>query len=329
MTHPLDGAFAKLERATELLNTLQVAALRYLDPIPWDLLGEVLHEPDRYVVTVGVKKAPPPRLGAIFGDLIHNLRSSLDYLVYELVRLNHQEPQNKTGFPIYKDRPTGTFSNASRDALRGVADEPIALIEKLQPYNRSDLQRTALIIVREFSNRDKHRNIVPFIAAMRHPGDDPDISFTTNEHARLKGDFSVKTGGVWDEGKELVVAPIEVTGPEPYVEMHGNLNVEVAFGDESLLRIDAVPATIGEIIRTIRKFDHFFGEPRQERSASVPAAISLSPSQAQQLQEFVADGKAEGRLELRHASKLGNDYIEAVVLDANGRETTEKRTLAP
>ena len=329
MSHPLDGCSAKLDRAAEHLFALQVAAVRYLDPSPWNLLGEILRNPDRYVVTVGVKKDPPLRLGTIFGDLMHNLRSSLDYLVYQLVRLNGHDPDERTAFPIFGDPPRRTFANASEDALRGVADEPKALIEELQPYNRTDAERDALVAVRKFSNRDKHRTVVPFIAAMQHPGDDPDLSFTTNEDAEFLGEFTVKSGGPWTDGKEIVSAPIRITGPDPHVEMHGNINVEVAFGEDTALRIDAMPATIGEIIRTIRRFEPFFGSTRPERQLTIPPLITLTASQSDQLRTFVEETDFEGRVALRPAANLGAAHVEAILLGNDGRDTSKKRILFP
>jgi hypothetical protein len=187
MSHPLDGASAKIDRAAEHLNTLSVEASRFLDPPPWDLYGEILHDPDRLAVTVGQKKEPPLRLGAIFGDVMQNLRSSLDYVVNELVVLNGEEPTDRTAFPIIPETPKKIFKNATEQQLEGVADDPKKLIEELQPYNRTDAERDALIIVQEFSNRDKHRTITPLIAAPEHPGENPDVMFTTNKDARLQG----------------------------------------------------------------------------------------------------------------------------------------------
>jgi hypothetical protein len=115
--------------------------------------------------------------------------------------------------------------------------------------------------------------------------------------------------------------------------MHGNLNVMVAFGDDPAVRIDAMPATIGEIIRTIQRFEEFFGSSplsKPKRLSEVPPSTYLTASQAEQLHKFLEEqDDFDGRVALRLSASLGMGYIEAVLLDADGQETAVKRVLFP
>jgi hypothetical protein len=43
-----------------------------------------------------------------------------------------------------------------------------------------------------------------------------------------------------DDGTEIMRFPVGVTGPEPHVELHGDVPVEVAFGEELTRRDDLV-----------------------------------------------------------------------------------------
>ena len=46
----------------------------------------------------------PARWGVLVGELIHNLRSALDYLIGEFVREGGREPDSGNAFPISKTR---------------------------------------------------------------------------------------------------------------------------------------------------------------------------------------------------------------------------------
>lgn len=95
----------------------------------------------------------PVFLPLAISDAVHNFRSALDYLVYELAKEDSGTEQEGTQFPI-TSAPNGFVSVADR-YLRGVSAEHRAAIEKLQPYN--GVEWTALL--RDISNADKHRRL--------------------------------------------------------------------------------------------------------------------------------------------------------------------------
>jgi len=45
---------------------------------------------------------PPEDLALIAGDAIHNLRSALDHIAWELVAAGSSEPNHRTQFPVGK-----------------------------------------------------------------------------------------------------------------------------------------------------------------------------------------------------------------------------------
>jgi hypothetical protein len=95
------------------------------------------------------------RFGTLVGEITYNLRCSLDYLVYALAALDAGSPQKGTQFPImYAPQD---FAGRGKAMLNGVNSVHIAAIERLQPYN--GCQWTARL--RDLSNMDKHRHIVP------------------------------------------------------------------------------------------------------------------------------------------------------------------------
>ncbi len=93
------------------------------------------------------------------GDCVHNLRSSLDHVIYALaVKNTGQNPPPKAGslyFPIF-DSPEKYREKAGR--LAPLSDRAKAFIESLQPYNSGNSHRSFILrALNEFDNSDKHR----------------------------------------------------------------------------------------------------------------------------------------------------------------------------
>jgi hypothetical protein len=81
-----------------------------------------------------ITQAIPDRIPHILGDCLGCLRSSLDYLVWELVRANGNDPTEKNAFPVAVT-PENYRSQLGRGMLGGVSPEAAATIEKFQPYH--------------------------------------------------------------------------------------------------------------------------------------------------------------------------------------------------
>src|SRR5262245_38750186 len=92
----LDGVWAKLARAEEHLITLadEIKAFITRDPQPFGLsVPQFDPVTGWYIVYAIVDEDPPERLGVILGDVLHNTRSALDHLVWQLVILNRGTPK--------------------------------------------------------------------------------------------------------------------------------------------------------------------------------------------------------------------------------------------
>lgn len=94
------------------------------------------------------------------GDAVHNLRSALDQLAYQLVRASGNSPDHKTGFPIAGDANKYRFDPFPGN-VKGMSDEAIKAIDAVKPYKggNDDLWR-----LHRLNIIDKHRlllNICP------------------------------------------------------------------------------------------------------------------------------------------------------------------------
>jgi hypothetical protein len=85
MTHPLDGAWLKRNRASEHFKTLndEVAASRERNPYR---LRPIEFDPKegRYPLRIEVVEEPPARWGVLAGEFFYDLRSALDNLAWQL-----------------------------------------------------------------------------------------------------------------------------------------------------------------------------------------------------------------------------------------------------
>lgn len=106
--HPLFGCQLKLDRAYHHTDSLYHAVQGFLDRNPHEPAPEIEVEAGQYVVSMKVRDIPPPWWSTIIGDIVHNLRSALDHLAYQLVLANGHKPGGKTGYPIFSEDPFGS-----------------------------------------------------------------------------------------------------------------------------------------------------------------------------------------------------------------------------
>jgi hypothetical protein len=104
----------------------------------------------------------PARIGLIVGDCIQNLRSSLDYLVWELVLASGNEPTQHNAFPVAYTIGTYKDDVKKRHRLDGVRDEAIAVIDRFQPFQveKSARKFARLWILDYLANVNKHRRVL-------------------------------------------------------------------------------------------------------------------------------------------------------------------------
>jgi hypothetical protein len=116
------------------------------------------------------EKIDKPELSVILGDVVHNLRSALDYLIPPLVEASEAKLSTKHGFPIFLDpgdyaAKVGSKTKAkAKGPLRHVT-HGLATIADWQPYNtHGNPEADPLWGVHRFSNADKHRQLTAFAA---------------------------------------------------------------------------------------------------------------------------------------------------------------------
>jgi hypothetical protein len=80
-------------------------------------------------------------IGIRIGEVCYNLRSALDYLIFELAKLDSCAEQSGTQFPIidakedFEGRGKRIFLKEGINLLKGINLAHVAAIEQLQPCN--------------------------------------------------------------------------------------------------------------------------------------------------------------------------------------------------
>lgn len=164
----LQSARDKLNRAYKLYVDLESDIKRYFDGKPYRIVRERDADTGDEILVYYPPETKPLWYLPI-GDIIQNVRSSLDHAVYELTILeNNGEALENTEFPIFEEKDK-FFGNKKKGGdperksglykIRGLSKEAQDCIENLQSYNhRTDPEEKAYIeILRDLNNIDKHR----------------------------------------------------------------------------------------------------------------------------------------------------------------------------
>jgi hypothetical protein len=188
----LDDAWAKVDRAGEHIEALKAEIRRFSNGRPYRVTGDPDLNSGEYVLRIKPEE-PPKRISVLIGDVLGNLRPSLDYLVGALAVFNGEKIQQSHQFPIC-DTPALFKGELDKGRLAGIAPDHVALIEKLQPYKRRK-GKVWIRLLREYSNPDKHRHLNVLLThiegdfALPSPARSPT---TTARHAEIT---SVAPGG--------------------------------------------------------------------------------------------------------------------------------------
>ncbi len=168
MSHPLDGAWAKLRWAEHHFEALRSAWLAFLEDEAYEFRLD--REFEAKTIWVYFRPPPiPPDISLIAGDVVQNVRASLDYVVAELVDANGGNSM-RSQFPIYVSERGFIFDVRYRKKTRGTGplngipatSDEWAFVERLQPYQRGrNGKLDPLYALNYLSNRDKHRALSP------------------------------------------------------------------------------------------------------------------------------------------------------------------------
>jgi hypothetical protein len=174
MRHPLDDSTLKVGRAQRLADELQRDVAAYERAYPIQCSREVDEEKkeERF------RFADPPELprewAVRVGEIAHNARSALNYIVAAGVRRAGATLQLSNDFPIFtdEDRYLAGGANSHRNRkLRGVPEPIKKKIDDIQPFHvRKRAPIHPLALLQALNNPDKHETMWPAWAQIVTPG---------------------------------------------------------------------------------------------------------------------------------------------------------------
>lgn len=241
-TATLEGCWAKLNRAEEQLNLLGEELTDYVESRPYSVSSEPDQRGALKVFTYQNVRHPPARFGVIAGEAVHDMRSCLDHLVWQLVLRAGNRPDARNQFPIcFLKKATkpkekrAAWNREWPDRLKGVASPHIALIESAQPYKRRRGPKGhELSLLTSLWNTDKHR-IVHTAALSTPKRARANISLDLGGFDRVALEFIFQPGRLKNKapafGLRIVSAPY---GSPRHVDVKGEFPIQVTFGARNI-----------------------------------------------------------------------------------------------
>ena len=216
ITLNLDSCLEKLRRAREHFEAFDAQLSAFFDSNPYRAFGKVEGEDGWYVFRLQVVRKPPERIGLLVGEYVHQLRSVMDHLMWQLGwwRKRPLPPQSRgLTFPI---ESVQRDIDASLSRLQGnIPDDWNALVRAVQPHDRKD---DPLLAIQRLWNRDKHQALIllpkadvfQFGPSQYQPNADAGgiLKRIPRYHSRL------------EDGSEVARVKIMQRGPNPRVETY-------------------------------------------------------------------------------------------------------------
>jgi hypothetical protein len=269
----LDSCWAKIERARDHTDRLEKLEKRFLKRRPNRVFFDKEAEPP-WVLIMAVVEPVPLLFSTVAGDLVQNLRSCLDHLVWQLVLLDGGTPGRHTSFPICSSKPhfDERTRNPSKDRpgpLEGIEvdGQKWTLIERLQPYHGpvDNLDITPLPVLSKLSNTDKHQTLLAGVSFV-HAFDPWNMMEVVGLEA---SDFEVTF-----EGGDVLTHNTEIARFRPVstgsMEMTGDFPFDITFSDRDPADPEALAVPVAgfdllrsEVVRAVRTFEPFFDAPAQ------------------------------------------------------------------
>ena len=245
---------AKIQRTASQIDVLKVE----MDAFCAEIKRAIVHEIDQDADTqawIYRETAPdvPIEWSVSVGEILYNLRSALDHLVWQLVLANGSQPGSRTEFPIVKD-PTGWEAAANR-RLEGIGGGAKDRIQRLQPYTGGyglDLDVGSFWTLHNLCNIDKHRHLNLCAVATSGPGP---IVFGENQPPRRESAEPLQgTGSIGKISPGVVLLQLDDHQQEIYPDFR--IEVRLDYPQEPELVAGTVSQILSECVRAVQGAYH-------------------------------------------------------------------------
>ncbi len=217
----------KIARARQHLDTLErEVPAEIVESGPYAVrFSEVDPQTGWCEISLVPQDTEKPRLSVLVGDLVHNLRCALDYIITALADASGTPLTTRHQFPIFNTEGgySARVTRKKDGPLQGIVHGN-TLIDTLQPYKLKPNPRAdPLWHIHRFSNADKHREPIAFLAIPH-------------------GSFKIRFNGVrveteefteitnWSPNEEYVISRMRFDPPRARnLRVDGPMQLEVIF----------------------------------------------------------------------------------------------------
>ena len=158
----------KVERAERHLQELASSVQEFLATKPCAIVVEEFEglppHMEFHAWNARIGRTVPAELSAIIGDVVHNLRTALDLLACDLVRLGGKSTEG-VYFP-FCSAAWELPGMIKRRNIHRAGPDIVALLSGLKPYKGGNV---ALRAVHDMDIADKHKALIPVIAGVSIP----------------------------------------------------------------------------------------------------------------------------------------------------------------
>lgn len=246
-----EGYWLKFQRAKEHLDALYTEVQAFIERNPYEVVyhfeASATGDVGLHSARIRVRESPPARWSLLVGDYVHNLRSALDYVIWDISLRRSGDASIRTEFPIFEKQkefaaPGKSPQQWSRFSgihkLRATDGTIVMMVQAMQPFTGRDLHgRTVdpamhpLWLLHTLANEDKHKTLTLVGTAILQGA----VTFyrpdgRVIEHARARvGSFN----GPFEDGAVLgsVEVPLSAAG-EHDIDCGANVTFGIAFSKD-------------------------------------------------------------------------------------------------
>ena len=154
---------AKIERADHHITELEQQFTAFCETDSYGTSFQQDAQTGEKVFRVKIRSEIPHDFSCIIGDAVHNLRSALDHLIWQLAVVSKANPGRQHEFPIRKTR--SEYKAKLSRVVQGFPPGAVKLIREAKPYKRRSRRDNHLWLIHHLDILDKHRHLVIGMAA--------------------------------------------------------------------------------------------------------------------------------------------------------------------
>ncbi len=247
MSHSLDGIREKLKRAEENIVNLEREIGFFLNYGAYVSVSDNNVQAIKKLRELHLDRKVPVRFSVLAGEVIHQMRSSLDHLAWQLSSKTYREKHPVAiEFPIFKKDPAK--ENKTKEYARkvqGVSPTAKAIIERLQPYKSNLPDSHLLQIIHKMDITEKHQELILITSAFRH------IRYPGWKLPRNRGSV------IQSDAK---FPHFDVSKFDPKMDVMGQVSAQVAFAEFGILKFQPIIPSLKQLLDGVGKIIELFGD---------------------------------------------------------------------